>query len=417
MAKVNYKIAGVYLTAKPKQTMVAIMGVTFGISMYVFMNSFMSGVNNSQNDLAFSSLAHVRIYNDGPVDHTNLLTGANLGSDSNKYLVNLRHARIIRYTEGIKNSLEIINYVIKQPEVLSLTPEVNINIFFRNGDNKINGILSGVEVAGEDKVFKISSNMVLGNWNELKYRPDGIILGEDLAQQLSLNLEDNVNILTSDGVSKNYKVIGTFRTNVKNVDKSKAYLNITTTRQLLSKNQDYLTDIQINVIDYQKTAGLVNRIAPVIAYKVESWQTSNQQLEAGSKLRDIIAKAVSLTILLVAGFGIYNIMNMTINEKIREIAILKAMGFSGRDVTTIFLIQAMAIGVFGGIIGMILGYLVSLWVNHIPFRIGGLNNLPMAYQFIDYCLAFVFGLITTLVAGYLPARKASKIDPVLIIRG
>jgi ABC-type antimicrobial peptide transport system permease subunit len=54
-------------------------------------------------------------------------------------------------------------------------------------------------------------------------------------------------------------------------------------------------------------------------------------------LRDIIAIAVSLTILIVAGFGIYNIMNMTVNEKIKEIAILKAMGFNGNDVIEIFL--------------------------------------------------------------------------------
>jgi lipoprotein-releasing system permease protein len=413
MGAVNYKIAGVYLLSRPRQTIVAILGVTFGISMYIFMNSFMSGVNQTQNDLAFSSIAHIRIYNDGPSNHTNLLKGFY----PDNTLLNIRHSRLIQYTEGIKNSREITQLVQSSKEVTGVTPQVNLNVFFRNGDNKVNGTLSGVDIAGEDKVFKISTYMVSGNWTELQYRPDGIILGLDLAHQLSLNLEDNINILTSDGVTKNYKVIGLFQTNVKNVDKAKAYLNIVSTRQLLSKNQDYVTDIQINVKDYEKTAALTAKLARVVPFKVESWQISNQQLEAGSALRDIIAMAVSLTILLVAGFGIYNIMNMTINEKIREIAILKAMGFSGKDVTIIFLIQAIAIGIIGGMVGILLGYLVSFWVNHIPFKIGGLNHLPMAYQFTDYFLAFVFGLITTLLAGFLPARKASKVDPVLIIRG
>lgn len=413
MGPVNYKIAGVYLFSRPRQTLVAVLGVTFGISMYIFMNSFMSGVNNAQNDLAFSAISHIRVYNDGPANNTNLLKK----EFPEKTLFNIRHARVIQYTEGIKNSKEITRLIQKSVEVVGVTPQVNINVFFRNGDNKVNGTLSGVDVAGEDKVFKISTYMVNGDWKELQYRPDGIILGKDLADQLSLNIEDNVNILTSDGISKNYKVIGFFLTNVKNVDKAKAYLNITSSRQLLSKNQDYVTDIQINVRDYEKTENLTQKLAKVVPFKVESWQMSNQQLVAGSLLRDIIANAVSLTILLVAGFGIYNIMNMTINEKIREIAILKAMGFSGGDVTLIFLIQAIAIGIIGGIVGIVLGFLVAVYVNHIPFKIGGLNHLPMAYQFQDYLLAFIFGLVTTLVAGYLPARKASKVDPVLIIRG
>jgi lipoprotein-releasing system permease protein len=87
-------------------------------------------------------------------------------------------------------------------------------------------------------------------------------------------------------------------------------------------------------------------------------------LVAGSSLRDILAVAVSLTILLVAGFGIYNIMNMTINQKIREIAILKAMGFSGKDVTQIFLTEAIIIGIIGGIIGMIFGYGISRLIEN-----------------------------------------------------
>lgn len=413
MLATNLKIARVHLTSKIKQSIVAVLGVTFGITTYVFMNSFMTGVNDIQTDLAFTSLAHIRIYNDGPADHTNLVKRV-YGKNT---AINIRNAKVIQYTEGIKNTGEILALVRKQPEVVGITPQVNINVFFRNASNKVNGTLSGVDVENENRLFNIATYMISGSWNALLYRHDGVILGADLARQLSLNIDDNLNVLTSDGVSRNYKIIGVFQTNVKGVDKTKAYVNISSARQLLAKNQDYVTDLQVNVSDFEKTAPVVDRLAPVIPYKVESWQTSNQQLEAGSKLRNIIAQAVSITILLVAGFGIYNIMNMTINEKIREIAILKAMGFSGRDITEIFLAQAIVIGVIGGVIGMVLGFVIADIVNSIPFKLGGLNNLPMAYRVQDYLLAFIFGLVTTLVAGYLPARKASKIDPVDIIRG
>ena len=402
-SSVNNKISGVHLTSNTKQTVVAVLSVTFGISMYVFMNSFMSGVNDAQTKLAFTALAHVRVYNDGPADNTNLLKKV-LPPDK---LINLRNAKVIQYTEGIKNSAQIISLLRHQPETAGVTTQVNINVSYHNGAVKINGLLSGVDVENEARLFGIDKYMLHGQWQELKSRSDGVIVGSGLAKNMSLKIDDNLNLLTDGGIAKNYKVIGIFETTIANTDKSKAYINIGAARQLLSKNADYVTDIQVNVKEYSKARETAGKVAPVIPYKVE----------AGSDLRDIIAKAVSLTILLVAGFGIYNIMNMTVNQKIREVAILKAMGFSGGDITTIFLTEALVIGIIGGFVGMVLGYVVAAAVNHIPFAIGGLTTLPMSYKPSDYILAFVFGLITTFIAGYLPARHASKIDPVTIIRG
>lgn len=409
---INNRISKIHLTSNIKQTIVAMLGVTFGISMYVFMTGFMTGVNNAQNDLAFSSLAHIRVYNDRPADNTNI--AAKVFPNS---VINLHNAKIIKYTDGIKNSNTILDALKSQKDITGITTQVNINVFFKNAGNKVNGSVSGVDVVNENKVFNTSKYITEGNWNELKQRTDGIFVAVDLAKNLSLKVNDNLNILTSDGISKNYKVIGLFKTDVASIDKSKAYININAARQLIGANQSYVTDIQINIKDYNKTENIINKITPIIPYKTESWQMANQQLVAGSSLRDIIAIAVSLVILLVAGFGIYNIMNMTINQKIREIAILKAMGFSGPDVTQIFLTEAIVIGIIGGFIGLGFGYLIANLVNKIPFEIAGLHTLPMAFKLKDYILAFMFGLATTFIAGYIPARKASKIDPVTIIRG
>jgi lipoprotein-releasing system permease protein len=201
------------------------------------------------------------------------------------------------------------------------------------------------------------------------------------------------------------------------VDNSKAYVKINSARQLISENRSYATDIQVNIKDFNQAKQVASMITPLTNFTVESWDEANGQLEAGNELRNIIAIAVSLTILLVAGFGIYNIMNMTVNEKIKEIAILKAMGFEGRDIVEIFLVQSVIIGVLGGIVGIILGTIVSLSVNNVPFEVATLETLPMAYRTSDYFSAFGFGLLTTFIAGYLPAKKASKVDPVEIIRG
>ncbi|MEM6262644.1 MAG: FtsX-like permease family protein [Bacteroidota bacterium] len=413
MKSTNYKIAFAHLTSRMKQTLVAVLSVTFGISMYVAMNSFMHGVNDIQDDMAFSTLAHIRVYNDVPEDRTDLLAT----QVSDQEVVHLRNPKVIQYTEGITNSQKYINFLENNPAVAVVAPEVNISMFFQNGAVKINGMLAGIDPVKNAEMFGTQEYVVEGNWEDLNYRQDGIIIGIGLAKKLSVSLNDNVFVLTADGVTKTYEVVAIFETSMKSVDNGKGYIRINSARQLLSKNMSYVTDIQVNMKEYEKAQAVATQISQNIPYKVESWQESNGQLVAGNELRNIIALAVSLTILLVAGFGIYNIMNMTVNEKIREIAILKAMGFEGRDVVEIFLLQSIVIGVIGNLIGMGLGYLICVIVDNTPFVVGTMTSLPISYRAVDYVLAFIFGLATTFLAGYLPARKASQVDPVEIIRG
>ncbi len=413
ISKTNLQVAAVHLTSRVKQALVAMMSVTFGISMYIFMNSFMTGVNDTQTELAFSTLAHVRIYNDLPEDKSNLLAKVT----DRGTVINIRNARIIQYTEGIRYASGIVNTLEKRPEIYGIAQQVNMNVFFRNGATKVNGTVSGVEANQEDRLFETSTYMKQGNWFEMQNRGDGIILGTGLATKLSVGHGDQVQVQTSEGISRSFKVIGLLETSITQVDNFKAYMHINSARQLISEHQSYATDIQVNLVDFEASNDFAAKYDRLIPYKVESWKTANGQLDAGNELRNIIAIAVSLTILIVAGFGIYNIMNMTVNEKIKEIAILKAMGFQGRDIIEIFLTQSIIIGICGGVVGIIFGYVFSLIVDHLPFEIAMLETLPIAYEVSDYALGFLFGLITTFLAGYLPAKKASNVDPVEIIRG
>jgi lipoprotein-releasing system permease protein len=374
----------------------------------------MNGVNKAQDDMAFSSMSHIRIYNENSVQSYNPVESF---IKSPQTIFNIRSHKVMQYTDGIKNTSEIISFLENQKEITGIACQLNFNVFFRSGSKKINGLIAGVEVANEDKLFDNSNKVIFGSWSDLSFQKSGIILGNILAENLGVKVNDNINVLTSDGVSKNFIVTGIIETSVKQVDKTKAWLNISSARQLLSKNQDYASDILINIKEKDKTGTFLKNIAPVIPYQIESWQVANQQLVAMTQIRNILAIAVSLTILFVAGFGIYNIMTMTINEKIKEIAILKAIGFSGRDITVIFISQAAIIGFIGSVVGVSLGYAISSLVNQVPFEIAGLSTLPIHYRYQDLILSIVFGMATTLIAGYLPARKASKIDPVIIIRG
>ncbi len=409
----NQKIASTMLVTRLRQLLVAVLSVTFGISMYIFMNSFMAGVNNEQTEITFTSMSHIKVYNDLPFDVKPILPNPEEGGT----VLMVNNARNIAYTEGIKNADAIKDAIAELPEVTAVTSQLNQNVFIRNGVSKTSANLSGIETLDEHQLFGTADYLTEGDLYELDKRSDGIILGIGLARRIGVGTGDNVSVSTSDGVSKTFKVIGQMETGAASTDKTKALVSIQTARQLFSKNKSYATDVMVNVKNYNDAPRVAKSIAPLTDYKVEPWQEGNSQLDSANILRDILAIAVSLTILIVAGFGIYNIMNMTVNEKIKEIAILKAMGFSGNDVIEIFLTQSVVIGLVGGLTGLVLGNIVSRVIDNTPFEIGTMETLPVEFRTYDYVMAFVFGVIITFLAGYLPAKKASKLDPVDILRG
>jgi lipoprotein-releasing system permease protein len=380
--------------------------------MYVFMNSFMTGVNDIQTTLAFSTLAHIRIYNDAPSDERGLLSGT-----TDEMLTHVRNKKSLQFTTGIRHSSELMNVLRGFSDVKAVAPEVNLTASFSSGATKINGTMTGIDTDRHDAVFYTSEYMVVGNWEELKHRPAGIIVGETLAENLGVRMGGDVHVTTIEGVNRTFNVVGIVKFAVRSIDGHKVFTNINVARQMGAHNADYVTDLQVRLIDHDGAPTAARRLSDFIPYKVEAWQEASGQLEAGSQLRNIIALAVSLAIMIVAGFGIYNIMNMTVSEKLREIAILNAMGFNSADIVVIFLMQSVVIGLCGGIAGTALGFAISWIVDNSAFPVATLETYPIAYEVTNYVLAFCSSLITTFIAGYLPARKASRVDPVQILRG
>lgn len=410
---INTEIALTYLISRRKQTIVAALGVTFGISMFIFMNSLISGTNEWSEKIMLSSTPHLRLYNDNQMSDNSML---------NKYAgsktINLiSNPQFVNNSNHITNPDALIQQLNQRNDITAISKQVSSNVIYANGNVQENGNVFGVNILEQDKMFDISSTMISGSTSSLSKNPNGIIIGNGLSEKLNVKTGDYITLSTSNGSLKRLEVTGVFKTTIKSVDNTKSYANIPVVQQLLHKDRSYITDIYINLKNYNNTARVAKSIAAQTGYTIETWQSTNEQSLAGKKIRDIIANAVVITILIVAGFGIYNILNMVIYEKIKEIAILKATGFQGVHVVGIFIRQALFIGIIGALAGLLFGWVISYTVSKMYIGLGNVTFLPISFHLKHYVQGALFGIVTAFFAGYIPAIKASKVDPVQIIRG
>jgi len=409
---INTEIALTYMVSRSKQTIVAALGVTFGISMYIFMNSLITGTNEWSEEIMLSSTPHIRLYADNKMSDTHMLD-----KYASRTINLISNPQLVSSGNNISNPDAVVQQLQHQKQITAISKQVSSNVIYANGNVQENGNVYGVNIREQDKMFDITSTMVSGSVHALADNPNGIIIGAGLSEKLNLNKGDYITLTMANGATKRLEVTGIFKTTIKGVDNTKSYVNISIVQQLLQKDRSYITDIYINLKDYNQVAGIAKSIAMQTGYTAETWQSTNEQSLAGKKIRDIIANSVVVTILIVAGFGIYNILNMVIYEKIKEIAILKATGFQGGHVVSIFIRQALFIGILGASAGILFGWLISYAVSKMYIGLGNVTYLPIAFHIKHYIQGALFGIITSFFAGYIPAVKASKVDPVQIIRG
>jgi len=415
--KVILSITKTHLVSRIKQTSIAALGVTFGIGTFVILVSFMTGLNGLLDGLILNRTPHIHIYNEikptdvQPIERSkDFMDAFNVVSSIKPKTNQLK----------IHNALPLITQLKKDRRVKGVTPQVGTQVFYSAGSIELNGILNGIEVEEEVRLFNFNEYVVNGDPMDLLKTNNGILIGAGVAKKMSVSIGGRVQIITINGDVFPLKIVGIFQSGLAEIDNIQSYVSLKTAQQLLGKSTNFISDINVKLHDMDLAVPMSKNISKQYNLTAIDIKTANAQFETGTNIRNLITYAVSITLLIVAGFGIYNILNMLIYEKMNDIAILKAIGFSGRDVKLIFISQAMIIGIVGGILGLLIGYGVSVLIDHTPFETEALPTIdtyPVNFNPLFYAIAIVFAIISTFLAGYLPSKKAQYIDPVDIIRG
>ena len=154
------------------------------------------------------------------------------------------------------------------------------------------------------------------------------------------------------------KIIGVIQTGNKMIDDSLCYTSITTLQRITGSPGE-ISDIVVRVTDVSHAREMAENWSQFTKDKVESWDQANESIMSVFNTQNIIRNTITVVIILIIAFGIYNILNMVVSSKKRDIAILRSIGYEEFDIIMLFLIQGLILGVTGAIFGSILGFFLA----------------------------------------------------------
>jgi lipoprotein-releasing system permease protein len=411
--KLALSIALSHLLSRRRQTLVSLLGVTLGVAFFLAVSSMMQGSDNDFIKRLVDNSPHVTVYDEfrDPRPQPALQAFPDA-------LVEIRSVKPRTEVRGIRQHKEKLAFIATIPHVRAAPALVGQAIITFAGKDlgaTINGIIPDLM----KNVSTIEEHLIAGSLDTLATNPDGIILGTALADKFRIGMGKNVTVTSPAGAVRTMKVVGLFRTGNAAYDEGQVFVLLKRSQNLLNRpNIANRFILQLDNPDDSPEAA--KTIEAGVGYKSQSWQEANQDLISLLKVRRIITYSIVGAILIVASFGIYNVISTVVLEKTRDIAIMKSMGFHARNILFIFLIEGAIVGMIGSLLGITLGFSMMAGLSHVevktPFNTEP-TPLPLDWGLTPVALGVGFAMASSLAAAYLPARKGARVHPVDILRG
>lgn len=402
------------LMARKKQTFLILLGIGFGTLLFVSISGVQLGMRQYISEQLLNNTAHI------------LISGSDRDISPKEVSTALfEHSNLIwrvppagkREDSRLENYQGWIQKLESESKVLDYSPRLSTNAFLTSGVFNVAAAMLGVVPDRHARLTHIEKYIKEGSFSALKTGGNHIVIGSGVASKLGVRLNQFINVSAGHGLSRSFKVVGIIHFGNKQADDSIAYASLTNV-QTLTKNPGKVTEIAVALFDIDIAKTVANEWKIHSKDKVEDWQEANKAFMEVIRVQDFTRYFITTSILIVAAFGIYNVLTIMINQKRKEIAILRAIGYAPKKILELILYQGIVLGVSGGILGLVLGFLLCLWFGSIDFgfEIGGSNHLLISYDISIYITAFVTANIAALVASYIPAWEASRMTPMDIIR-
>lgn len=407
------KIALVHLTSRRRQSFMSLLGISLGVAFFMAVSSLMRGSELDFIERLVNSAPHITVTDEFRKPARQPVDAAFAGG-----AVELRGLKPATDTRGIRGYKQKLDQIAELPG-LRVAPVQSGQAILTFAGKEHAVTLNGVVPELMSGVSDIDEKIVAGSLAALDADPNGIVIGRALAKKLFLDMDDSVTVSSPTGVIQTMRIVGLFETGSVNIDEGQAYVLLKRAQALLGRT-DRANKLILQLDDPYAARDVAARIEARVGYRSQSWQEASENLMSVLLIRNVIMYSVVSAILVVAAFGIFNVISTVVMEKRRDIAILKSIGFHARDIRRIFLAEGLIIGTVGSLLGIGFGYGLMAVLAAVKIKPPGQSeivNLPIDWGIEQAAVAAAFALVSAAAAAYLPARKAGGVHPVDILRG
>lgn len=406
-----------HLLSRKNQTLLTLLGITLGTAAYIAISGMMLGFQYFIIDQLVNNDSHVRIKAREEILSEQSLNDAFFSSE--------KIVHWIKPPSGRKDNAYILSpgtwleRLDSDERVVASSPQLLAQGIATYGKVTLGIQLVGSEPEKQKNVVNIEKFMLQGKFSDIGTSGNRIAVGDAFLKKMGATLGETIFITVGKGLPQPFRIVSVFRLGMKAVDETRIFASLADV-QRLNQTPSRISDIAVRLVDVQMARDIAATYNLISQEKVESWDQANEGIMSVFTTQDIVRNAMTISILVVAGFGIYNILSLAVAHKRREIAILRSIGFEPYDITNLFLIQGLTLGIVGGALGLIFGLGISYGMSTIQVSsnrgLGG-NHMIISYNYSIYLLAFILAIVSSAFASYFPARTAGKMEPIDIIRG
>ena len=376
-------------------TVISVLGIMVGVAALITVISVMTGFSSYMQDRILGTTSHI------------LITGVG----------------------GIEDAQDVVSRVLDLDHVVAAAPYVMGQSLLKVEGDVTGVVVRGIDPVQEAGVTDLAGNMTRGSLEDLD--DNGIVIGVELARQRGLRIGDLITLVSPSEISspfgmvplmERFAVEGIFDTGMYEYDTG-LVLVTTSAAQTFFDLGEAVTGVAVKTDDIYMTHEIAENIQGEFGHTfwVRDWREMNQNLFSALKLEKITMFIILVLIIVVAAFNIIGTLILVVMEKGREIAILKAMGATRKNIGRIFMLEGLVIGLGGTTLGLLLGLgLCFILANYqfveLPASVYYVTTLPVKVQLMDVAGICLAATVVSFIATVYPARRASMLNPVEILR-
>jgi lipoprotein-releasing system permease protein len=391
----------------------SLIGIIFGISFFIVTQAQTSGFQTYFIRTILGTNGAIRISD----RFQDMKETVNKISKDGQFKFQFKSREDAEYIDGVDYPGKIRIALSEFPSINGISEVFECNAALQTKSRNYSVQAHGIRINDHMIASEIENQLMHGSIENFLSDEMGIFIGNRVAERLNLHVNDRVNIVGTKG-NFQLRVSGIFETGVSEIDKKRIYISLATARSIEGKRFGGSV-FQLSMLNPDNARSVASQIQQTLGHRTVSWQEREKVwLDVFKALRISSAITVS-TILLLSGLGMFNVFAIMVIEKTRDVAILRSIGFEPKDISAIFLWQGMIVLIAGIVGGVLFGVIGTYLVSQIPLEIRGIfttDSFVVNWDISHYIWAILIATIFVSIASWIPARRASKVEPAKIIR-